>query len=132
MLARDATLAWLFRSAYNLEPQYALGIRARGQRSRALVRVDESGAVVSSRATCGILTPVTTIIILVVLAAVLIGLGTTFGGPLLGVILAAAAIVGGLVWFFILAGSKTTTSEVVRDVPDQELFGPGGPDDPSR
>jgi hypothetical protein len=67
-----------------------------------------------------------------VLAAVLIGLGTTFGGPLLGVILAAAAIIGGLVWFFVLAGSKTTTSEVVRDVPDEEFFGPGGPDDPNR
>jgi hypothetical protein len=76
--------------------------------------------------------PVTAIVILVVLAAVLIGLGTTFGGPLLGVIFAAAAIICGLVWFFALAGSKTTTSEVVRDVHDQEFFGPGGPDDPNR
>jgi hypothetical protein len=71
------------------------------------------------------------IIIVVVLAAVLIGLGTAFGGPLLGLILAAVIVVGGLVWFFALAGSKTTTSEVVHEAPDQEFLGPGGPDDPT-
>jgi hypothetical protein len=75
---------------------------------------------------------VTAIIILVVLAAVIIGLGTAFGGPLLGLILAVVVIVGGLIWFFALAGSKTTTSEVVRETPDQEFLGPGGPDDPNR
>lgn len=74
----------------------------------------------------------TAIIILVVLAAVIIGLGTAFGGPLIGVILAAVVIVGGFVWFFALAGSKTTTGEVVREAPDQEFFGPGGPDDPNK
>jgi hypothetical protein len=63
---------------------------------------------------------------------VIIGLGTAFGGPLLGLIFAAVVIIGGLVWFFALAGSKTTTSEVVRDAPDQEFLGPGGPDDPNR
>jgi hypothetical protein len=75
---------------------------------------------------------VTAIIILAVFAAVIIGLGTAFGGPLLGLIFAAVVIIGGLVWFFALAGSKTTTSEVVRDAPDQEFLGPGGPDDPNR
>jgi hypothetical protein len=75
---------------------------------------------------------VTAIIILVVLAAVVISLGTAFGGPLLGVILAVAVIIGGLVWFFALAGSKTSTGEVVREAPDQEFLGPGGPDDPNR
>jgi hypothetical protein len=75
---------------------------------------------------------VTAIIILVVLAAIVISLGTAFGGPLLGVILAAVVIVGGLIWFFALAGSKTTTGEVVREAPDQEFLGPGGPDDPNR
>jgi hypothetical protein len=75
---------------------------------------------------------VTGIIILVVLAAVIISLGTVFGGPLLGVVLAAAVIVGALVWLFALGGSKTTTGEVVREAPDQEFLGPGGPDDPSR
>lgn len=74
----------------------------------------------------------TAIIILVVLAAVVISLGTAFGGPLLGVILAVAVIIGGLVWFFALAGSKTSTGEVVREAPDQEFLGPGGPDDPNR
>ena len=73
----------------------------------------------------------TAIIIVIVLAAVIIGLGTAFGGPLLGVILAAGVVVGGLVWFFGLAGSKTTTTEVVREAPDQEFLGPGGPDDPN-
>jgi hypothetical protein len=77
------------------------------------------------------MTPVIAIILVVVLAAVFIGLGTAFGGPLLGLILAAVVIIGGLVWFFALAGSKTTTSEVVREAPDQEFFGPGGPDDPT-
>ena len=74
----------------------------------------------------------TAIIILVVLAAVVISLVTAFGGPLLGVILAVAVIIGGLVWFFALAGSKTSTGEVVREAPDQEFLGPGGPDDPNR
>jgi hypothetical protein len=77
-------------------------------------------------------TDVTAIIVLVVLAAVVIGLGTAFGGPLLGAILAVVAIVGGLIWFFALAGSKTTGSEVVRDSQEQEFLGPGGPDDPNR
>ena len=71
------------------------------------------------------------IIVVVVLAAVVIGLGAAFGGPLLGVILAVGVIVGALVWFFALAGSKTTTSEVVREATDQEFLGPGGPDDPT-
>jgi hypothetical protein len=74
----------------------------------------------------------TAIVLIIVLAAVVIGLGVAFGGPLLGAIIAAAAIIGGLVWFFALAGSKTTTGEVVREAPDQEFFGPGGPDDPNR
>jgi hypothetical protein len=74
---------------------------------------------------------VTAIILIVVLAAVVIGLGTAFGGPLLGAILAVAAIIGCLVWFFALAGSKTTTGEVVRETHEQELLGPGGPDDPT-
>ncbi|HEX5469869.1 MAG TPA: hypothetical protein VFW80_12565 [Gaiellaceae bacterium] len=74
----------------------------------------------------------TAIIILVVLAAVVIGLGVVFGGPLLGAILAVVAIVGALVWFFMLAGSKTGGGEVVRETHDQEFLGPGGPDDPNR
>jgi hypothetical protein len=74
----------------------------------------------------------TAIILVVVFAAVVIALGTAFGGPLLGAILAAAAIIGALVWFFALAGSKTTTGEVVREAPDHEFLGPGGPDDPER
>jgi hypothetical protein len=74
---------------------------------------------------------VTAIILVIVLAAVVIGLGTAFGGPLLGAILVLAAIIGGLIWFFALAGSKTTTGEVVRETHQQEFLGPGGPDDPT-
>jgi uncharacterized membrane protein YdjX (TVP38/TMEM64 family) len=74
---------------------------------------------------------VTAIIVLVVLAAVVIGLGTAFGGPLLGALIAVAAIIGGLIWFFMLAGSKTGTGEVVRQTHEQEFLGPGGPDDPT-
>lgn len=74
----------------------------------------------------------TAIVILAVLAAVVIGLGTAFGGPLLGAILAVVAVIGAIVWFFALAGSKTGTGEVVREAPDQEFLGPSGPDDPNR
>jgi hypothetical protein len=74
---------------------------------------------------------VTAIILIVVFAAALIGLGTAFGGPLIGLILAAVAIVGGIVWFFALGASKTTPSEVTRETHDQEFLGPGGPDDPT-
>jgi hypothetical protein len=74
---------------------------------------------------------VTAIILIIVLAAVVIGLGTAFGGPLIGAILAVVAIVGVVVWFFALAGSKTTGGEVVRETHEQEFLGPGGPDDPT-
>ena len=75
--------------------------------------------------------PVTPIILLVVLAAVVIGLGTAFGGPLVGAILAIVAVVGAIVWFFALGASKTTGGEVVRETHEQEFLGPGGPDDPT-
>ena len=73
---------------------------------------------------------VTAIIILVVLAAVVIGFGTALGGPLVGVILAAALIIGGLIGFFALAAATTTAGVFVRVAPVRELLGPGGPDDP--
>jgi hypothetical protein len=74
----------------------------------------------------------TAIIILIALAAVVITLGTVFGGPLLGAILAIAAIVGGVVWVFFLGASDTPPGEVVRETHEPELLGPGGADDPSR
>jgi hypothetical protein len=74
---------------------------------------------------------VTAIILIVVFAAAVIGLGTAFGGPLVGLILAVVAIVGGIVWFLALGGSKTTPAEVTRETHGQEFLGPGGPDDPT-
>jgi hypothetical protein len=75
---------------------------------------------------------VVAIIIVGILAATLVGLGIVFGGPILGAILAVVIIVGGAIWFVAMGGSKTTPREVVRETPDQEFFGPGGPDDPNR
>jgi hypothetical protein len=74
---------------------------------------------------------VTAIIVIGVFAAAIIGLGTVFGGPIVGLILGVAAIVGAFVWFLALDGSKTTPSEVTRETHEQEFLGPGGPDDPN-
>jgi hypothetical protein len=74
---------------------------------------------------------VTAIILIGLLAAVIIGLGTVFGGPIVGLILGVVAVVGAIVWFLALGGSKTTAGEVARKAPDQEFLGPGGPDDPT-
>jgi len=74
---------------------------------------------------------VTAIIVIGVFGAAIIGLGTVFGGPIVGLILGVVAIVGVFVWFLALGGSKTTPGEVTREAHEQEFFGPGGPDDPS-
>jgi hypothetical protein len=74
---------------------------------------------------------VTAIVVIGVFAAAIIGLGTVFGGPLVGLILGVGAIVGAFVWFLALGGSKTTPGEVTRETHEQEFLGPGGPDDPS-
>jgi hypothetical protein len=73
---------------------------------------------------------VTAIILIVVAAAVIIGLSLAFGGPLIGAIIAAVVIVGIIVWLVAASGSGRTPSEVTREVPEPELLGPGGPDDP--
>jgi hypothetical protein len=74
---------------------------------------------------------VTAIIVIGLFAAVIIGLGTVFGGPIVGLILGVGAIVGAFVWLLALGGSKTTPGEVTRETHEQEFLGPGGPDDPS-
>jgi hypothetical protein len=74
---------------------------------------------------------VTAIILICLLAAVIVGLGTVFGGPIVGLILGVVAVVGALAWFLALGGSKTTAGEVTREAPDREFLGPGGPDDPT-
>ena len=73
----------------------------------------------------------TAIIVIGVFAAVIIGLGTVFGGPIVGLILGVVAIVGAFAWVLALGGSKTTPGEVTREAHEQKLFGPGGPDDPT-
>jgi hypothetical protein len=75
---------------------------------------------------------VTAIIVIGIAAAVIIGLGFAFGGPVLGAILAAVLIVGAIIWFITATRSGTTPGEIAREAPDQEFFGPGGPDDPNR
>jgi hypothetical protein len=74
---------------------------------------------------------VTAIIVIGVFAAAIIGLGTVFGGPIVGLILGVVAIVGAFVWFLALGGSKATPGEVTRETHEQEFLGPGGPDDPT-
>jgi hypothetical protein len=74
---------------------------------------------------------VTAIVIIGIFAAAIIGLGTVFGGPIVGLILGVVAIVGAFVWFLALGGSRTTPGEVTRETHEQEFLGPGGPDDPT-
>ena len=74
----------------------------------------------------------TAIILILVLAAAVIGLGTAFGGPILGAILAVVAVVVVIAWFVGLGGSRTTARQVVRKSEKREFLGPGGPDDPGR
>jgi len=75
---------------------------------------------------------VTAIILIGLTAAVILGVSLTFGGAIVGAILAAVLIVGGIVWLVALGGSGKTPGQVAREAPDQELLGPGGPDDPNR
>ena len=74
----------------------------------------------------------TAIILIGVAAAVIVGISIVFGGPIVGAILAVVLIVGGIVWFLAAGGSGRTAGEIAREAPDQEFFGPGGPDDPER
>jgi hypothetical protein len=74
---------------------------------------------------------VAAILLIGLVAAAIIGLGTVFGGPIVGLILAVVVIVGAFVWFLALGGSKTTPGEVTRETHEQEFLGPGGPDDPT-
>jgi hypothetical protein len=74
---------------------------------------------------------VTGIILVGVAAAAIVGISVVFGGPIVGAILAAVLIVGGIVWLVAAGRSGKTAGEVAREAPEQELLGPGGPDDPS-
>ena len=64
-----------------------------------------------------------------VLVAVLLGLAFAIGGVVLPILLVLAGLVA--VGWIVLAGvARRTPSEVVERTHEQELLGPGGPDDP--
>jgi hypothetical protein len=65
--------------------------------------------------------------------AVLFGLGFFFGGPVIALVLAIVGVVAAGIYLFALGGSRTTPGDVARRADEQqELLGPGGPDDPNR
>ena len=67
-----------------------------------------------------------TIALAVLLAALLPGAG--FIGAIVVVVMGLAAVV----WLLSAGASKQAPSDVARNTEDQELLGPGGPDDPRR
>ena len=69
----------------------------------------------------------TAIIVIGVFAAAIIGLGTVFGGPIVGLILGVAAIVGAFVWFLALGSSRTTPGEVTRERTSKSFWAPAVP-----
>jgi type III secretory pathway component EscV len=73
----------------------------------------------------------TALIVVLVTAAVLVGLGFAFGGPALAIllILAGLVVVG---WFVMMGLARRTPTEVASRAQEQEFLGPGGPDDPNR
>jgi hypothetical protein len=86
---------------------------------------------VSGECTRGKRRGVTAIIVIGVFAAAIIGLGTVFGGPIVGLILGVVAIVGAFVWFLALGGSKTTPGRGHSRNARAGVFRPGGPEDPT-
>lgn len=73
------------------------------------------------------------ILVAVIVVAVVVGFGALLGGPLVGGILGAVALVAAVAWLVLAGTSRTTPGDVARHAErDQELLGPGGPDDPNR
>jgi hypothetical protein len=70
---------------------------------------------------------VTAIIVIGIFAAAIIGLGTVFGGPIVGLILGVVAIVGAFVWFLALGGSKTTPARSPAKRTSESFWAPAGP-----
>jgi hypothetical protein len=72
---------------------------------------------------------VITAILVFVFAAVLIGTAFALGGVVLPIllVLAGLAVLG---WFVLAGVSRRPPSEVADRAHEQELLGPGGPDDP--
>jgi membrane protease YdiL (CAAX protease family) len=73
----------------------------------------------------------TAIVILLVVAGTLVGLGFAFGGPALAVLLVLAGLVV-VGWLVLMAFSRRSPGDLAREAHEGEFFGPGGPDDPNR
>jgi hypothetical protein len=74
---------------------------------------------------------VSAIVVIVVLAAVAVGIAATIGaGPLALLIVPVAVLVGG--WMLLMGASRMKTGDIARRPERQEFLGPGGPDDPDR
>ncbi len=74
----------------------------------------------------------TAIVVILVLTAVVAGLVALIGGGLFALIVIPVGLAAA-VWLALAGGSRTSTRDVAsREAPQGELFGPGGPDDPSR
>jgi hypothetical protein len=71
------------------------------------------------------------LLIAIVLVAVLLGLAFAIGGVVLPILLVLAGLVV-VGWIVLAAASRQTPSEVAERTHEQELLGPGGPDDPRR
>lgn len=67
-----------------------------------------------------------TVALAVVLAVLLPGAG--FIGAIVVAVIGLAAVV----WLISAGASRQAPSDVARNTEDQELLGPGGPDDPAR
>jgi hypothetical protein len=75
--------------------------------------------------------PLSSMVIPIVVAAVVIGLAFALaGGPLLFVLVGLAVLLA-IGWFFVAGASRRTPREVARGADKQEFLGPGGPDDPT-
>ena len=73
-----------------------------------------------------------TIVVAGLVIIAIAGFAFMLGGPLVGLILAAIAIVAGIVWLVGLGKTRQTPGDVARRADENELLGPGGPDDPNR
>ncbi len=72
-------------------------------------------------------------LVVVLIVAVLFGLGFVFGGPVLALVFAVVGVVAAGVYVVALGRSRKTPGDVAREADEQpELLGPGGPDDPNR
>ena len=69
---------------------------------------------------------VATVVLAVALAALLPGAG--FIGAIVVVVIGLAAVV----WLVSAGAARQAPGDIARNTDDQELLGPGGPDDPRR